>query len=64
MAQQYGLTEREVDMVRYLARGRSRAYISEDLFISENTVKSYIKNVHTKTDVHSKQELLDLLGSM
>ena len=64
LAQQYGLTEREVDMVRYLARGRSHAYISEDLFISENTVKSYIKNVYTKTDVHSKQELLDLLGSM
>lgn len=64
LGRRYGLTEREVDMVRYLARGRSRAYISEDLVISENTVKGYIKNVYSKTGVHSKQELLDLLIEM
>ena len=59
--QHFGLTERETDMVRLLAHGRSKTSISKELFISENTVKSYTRNVYSKLNIHSKQQLLSLI---
>jgi len=57
----YRLTDRETEMVRYIAQGRSKGYIGNALYISENTVKSYTRNVYQKLCVHSKQDLLDVL---
>lgn len=62
--QHFGLTERETDMVRLLAHGRSKTSISKELFISENTVKSYTRNVYSKLNIHSKQQLLDILDNL
>lgn len=62
--QRFGLTERETDMVRLLAHGRSKTSISKELFISENTVKSYTRNVYSKLNIHSKQQLLDILDNL
>ena len=58
----FDLTDRETDMVWYLAQGRSKAFISQELHLSENTVKSYTRNVYSKLCIHSKQELLDALS--
>lgn len=44
-----------------LVKGRSKSYIAETLFISENTVRSHSKHIYQKLGVHSKQEVLDLL---
>ena len=44
-----------------LARGRDRTYIQEQLVISRNTVKSHVKHIYTKLDVHSQQDLIDLI---
>ena len=43
------------------ARGRSAAYIADELCISQETVKTHIKHIFGKTGVHNRQELLDLL---
>ena len=59
LRRRYFLTEREHEVVALLARGRSKTAIGEKLFLSENTVKTYVKNVYAKLDVHTKQELLD-----
>ena len=59
IAAQSGLTAREADVLRLLARGRNNSYIQEDLSLSRNTVKSHIRHVYTKLDVHSQQELID-----
>lgn len=40
-------------------RGRSKAYIADAFFISENTVRGHVKRLYAKLDVHSKQELVD-----
>lgn len=61
LAERYRLTERELEVVALLAQGRSRISIGEKLYISENTVRTYVKNIYAKLDVHSKQELLDRL---
>lgn len=57
----YLLTDREAEVVSHLAQGRSKTAIGDKLYISENTVRTYVKNIYAKLDVHSKQELLDLL---
>ena len=55
------ITEREVDVFKLLAKGRSKAYIAEALVISENTVRTHAKHIYTKLDIHRRQELLDML---
>lgn len=58
------LTGREQEVMLLIARGRDVPSISKQLFISENTVRSHSKNVYRKLDIHSKQELLDLLETV
>lgn len=57
----HGLTAREVEVLQMIVKGRSKSYIAESLFISENTVRSHAKHIYQKLDVHSKQDVLDLL---
>ena len=59
LGSQRGLTAREVEVLQLLCKGRSKSYIAESLFISENTVRSHSKHIYAKLDVHSKQEILD-----
>lgn len=54
------LTPREADTLALLARGRNRKHISEELVVSEETVKSHASNIYHKLGVHTQQELLDL----
>ncbi|MCH4184516.1 MAG: helix-turn-helix transcriptional regulator [Eggerthellaceae bacterium] len=53
----YSLTNRESQVVDLMMEGLSKASIGERLFISENTVRGYVKNAYTKMDVHNKKEL-------
>lgn len=57
----YGLTEREMEIMAYVATGRDTPYIQEALSLSKNTVNFHRKNLYTKLGIHSKQELLDLV---
>lgn len=61
IAEKFGLTKREEEILSYLARGRSLPYISDALFVTTGTVKTHTINIYRKTDVNSRQELLDLL---
>lgn len=55
------LTEREQEVARLAARGRTNRQIAEALFISTETVKTHIRNVLDKFEVHSKSDLRLLL---
>lgn len=56
------LSAREREVTDLLLRGNTVAAIARKLFISENTVRSHAKNIYRKLGVHSRQELVDLLG--
>ena len=55
------ITPREADTLALLARGRNRKHISEELVVSEETVKSHASSIYHKLGVHTQQELLDLV---
>ena len=59
--QQYKLTPRQREVFVLLARGRDLKCIEERLMISHATAKSHIYNIYLKLDVHSRQELIDLV---
>ncbi len=61
VAQRHALTARELEIMQMLCKGRSKAYIAETLFITENTVKSHTKRMYAKLDVHNRRELQELI---
>jgi DNA-binding CsgD family transcriptional regulator len=52
-----GLTEREVDVLRLVARGHSDRDISDALFISPRTVNAHMRNMLNKTGSANRTEL-------
>lgn len=50
------LTERELEVLRYVAQGLNNREIAKQLFISENTVKNHVRNILEKLQLHSRME--------
>jgi two-component system NarL family response regulator len=50
------LTERELEVLKLVARGMANRDIAKDLFISENTVKNHVRNILEKLQLHSRME--------
>ena len=50
------LTDRELEVLRLVAQGKSNREIAGDLYISENTVKNHVRNILEKLQLHSRME--------
>ena len=61
IASRFGLSQRETEVLFLLAKGRTIAFIADDLGVSFNTAKSHIRHVYVKLGVHTKSELLDMV---
>lgn len=55
------LTDRENEIVNLLFTGRTYKMIAEELYLSQNTIKTHIKNIYSKHNVKSKAELIKAL---
>jgi DNA-binding NarL/FixJ family response regulator len=50
------LTEREMQVLKLVARGMNNRDIGKELFISDNTVKNHVRNILEKLQIHSRME--------
>ena len=55
-ARDVGLTERELVIVRAVARGLSNEAISKELWVAEQTVKFHLTNIYRKLGVSNRTE--------
>lgn len=64
LALQFGLTLREEEILSALAEHKRNPEIAKELFISEQTVKTHVRNLYRKLDVHSRDELFSLFDGI
>jgi DNA-binding NarL/FixJ family response regulator len=50
------LTARELEVLRFVAKGLSNREIGVELYIAENTVKNHVRNILEKLQLHSRME--------
>jgi DNA-binding NarL/FixJ family response regulator len=53
------LTPRETEVLELLSKGKSYSNIAEDLFVDKETIRTHIKNIYWKLEVHSKAEAIE-----
>ena len=63
LAREHKLTPRETEVFGLLVHGRSIPYVRDALIISRDTAATHAKHIYAKLDVHSRQELIDLVMS-
>ena len=59
LEEEYALSKREGEVMRLICHGRSKVFIAETLYLSENTVRMHSRNLYSKLGIHSKQELIN-----
>jgi len=58
------LSERELEVLRLLTTHLSSSEIAAELFIATSTVRSHIKNIYSKLNVHSRTEAVERAGEL
>jgi DNA-binding NarL/FixJ family response regulator len=58
------LSDREIDVLKCLARGQTTSQIAATLFISENTVKTHIRHILEKMEVNNRAEAVARAAQM
>lgn len=54
----YNFTSREIEVIRLLRQGYTKEEVGEKLFIATATVSRHVQNIHYKTDVNNRLELM------
>ncbi len=53
------LSPRELEVLELLASGKSYSAIADTLFVDKETIRTHIKNIYLKLEVHSKAEAIE-----
>jgi DNA-binding CsgD family transcriptional regulator len=61
IAAEYRLSLRQREIMELLIKGRDLKYITAHFSISRSTAKTHVSNLYHKMNIHSKQELIDLM---
>lgn len=63
-ARAFDLTRREEELLGLLLEGKTRSEMARQLYVSNDTVKTHLRNLYRKTGVSGKAELLETLSEM
>lgn len=55
---EYGLTDREKEILKLLVNGMNKKHIAEELHISLLTINTHLKNIYAKLHVHSQVDVV------
>ncbi len=61
---EFGITARELAVVRCVAEGKTNPEIADELFISVRTVQNHLRSIFTKCDVHNRTSLTNKVLSV
>lgn len=64
LQKKFGLSDREAEVAALYALGKTQQAIAEELCITPATVRVHVKHVYAKTDLHSRQEIIDLMSHL
>jgi DNA-binding CsgD family transcriptional regulator len=58
----YGFSKREIELALLLMAGKSNQEISDELFVSVQTVKNYLSKMYRKAGVNSRTQFMGLFA--
>ena len=61
VADEHGLTPRELEVLELLARGRTEVVIMQKLGVSKGTAHTHVTHIYQKLGVHAQQELIEMV---
>lgn len=62
VAREYKLSTREEEVLLLLGQHKTVGIIERELFIANGTAKAHVRHIYQKLDIHTRQELFDMLG--
>ena len=62
--EEFGLTERELDVTRCVIEGKTNSEIADELHISVRTVQNHLRSIFAKCDVHNRTSLSNRILSL
>lgn len=58
------LTERQLQLLRHVARGETNRQIGRHLGVTESTVRTHLEHIYARLEAHSRTEALALASSL
>lgn len=63
IAKEKGLSAREQEVLLLLAQHKTISDIERELIVANGTVKAHVRHIYQKLDIHSREELFEMLGA-
>ncbi len=60
---EYELSKREKEVLKYLSQGLSNSEIAKKMFVSNNTIKTHISHIYAKLDVKNRIQAIKKIAS-
>ena len=58
------LTQKEFEILNSIFQGKTNRQMAEEHFVSVNTIKTHLKNIYDKLDVHTRTQAIAMLREM
>ncbi len=64
MKKRPSLTQREAEILTLVVKGKRNKEISEELFLSEKTIKNYMSSIYDKLGIHNRLKVIGYINEL